>query len=237
MTKRQTLIYILTAFLTLPSMAFGVGIKDIISNHAYRIFSAATGVGSAFEGSTRMDDISIKKDGAGYYAFGKYVRGGNHWSRMNFWFPYKSYRHGMNTSLQEKHITPDQLIADLKKAGGKDGKIQFAFWLDHQGALLEECIKEFVNKVGTNNFAISLVYNTKTHGISFYVNVDSNASHNTIHNTKLIKIIKDNIRRRIAADPDAYPKYGKEIKDHFSVSFGKPLIVFYILGTGELYFH
>lgn len=237
MNKRLAILLLLFFFVFLPLSVFAFVFENELSDFAFHVFSSASASGSAFSGSQRMSDLSIQKDGDGYYTFGKHLRDGRHWNRMNFWYPYKSYSHEMTTTLEKGHISPEQLISDLNKEADENGNIEIAFWLDHQDAMLEDCIRDFMKAVGTDNFAISIIYSTNTHNISFYVNVDSNASHDTIHKTTLIKVLKDNIRHVIAADPDAFPKHGHEIRDHFSVSFGKPLIVVYLLGTGDLYFH
>ncbi len=236
--KKWLSIILCISFVLLMSVSAGAGFfSDVLSGFAQDVFSRAAGVDSVFEHSQRMANLNLSKDGDGYYVFGKHARGGRHWNRMNFWYPEKSYHHEMTTSLEGNHISLDRLIADLQQEKDANGDIQIAFWWDHQDALLANCLREFVSAVGTENFAISMVYSTSSHNISFYVNVDSNASYETIHNTRLIRILKDNIRRVLAADPDAYPKQGPEIRDHFTVSWGKPLLVAYLLGTGDLYFH
>ncbi len=242
MKRWLTILLFASISLIQPSSTFAIGFGDTVSNIAWHVFSKVVPSGSAFEKGQAMDHLSVDKDGDGYYAFGQYAfnkktPGGRHWNRVNFWFPSKSYHHEMTTTLEGDHISPEQLIADLKREAEEKGDIEIAFWWDHQDAMLEDAIRDFVRAVGTDNFAISLIYSTSTHNISFYVNVDSGASHDTIHNTKLIRVLKDNIRRVLPADPDAYPKDGHEIRDHFTVSFGKPLIVAYLLGTGNLHFH
>lgn len=237
MNRCLMIVLLLVSFsLSQPTSTFAFG-GGSISNIAKDVLLRVVPSGSAFEKGQAMGALRVDKDGEGYYAFGKHASGGRHWNRVNFWFPYRSYSHEMTTTLEGRHISPEQLIADLKKEAVEKGDIEIAFWWDHQDAMLEEAIRDFVHTVGTDNFAISMVYSTSTHNISFYVNVASGASHNTIHNTKLIKVMKDNIRRVLPANPDAYPKHGHEIRDHFTVSFGKPLIIVYLLGTGDLYFH
>ncbi len=234
--KRLLKIPLIVSFLMIQSATTLAGFEDTISNFAYNVFEKSASAGSAFEKSQRMANLKLVEDGAGYYVFDNHDLHGRHWNRINFWYPYKSYSHEMTTTLEPVHIRVDQLIADLKKEAKDKGNIEIPFWWDHQDAMLENVIREFVHAVGTENFVISFVYSMSTHNISFYVNVDSNASHDTIHNTTLIKVLKDNIRR-VLADPDAFSRYGREIRDNFTVSFGKPLIVFYILGTGTLYLH
>ena len=236
--KKWLSIVLSISFVVLTSVSARAGyFEDTLSRFAQDVFSHAAGVDSAFENSLSMSDLKLTKDGDGYYIFGKHASGGQHWNRMNFWYPYKSYSHEMTTTLEGQHISVDQLISDLQQEKDNNGDIEIAFWWDHQDALLADCLRDFVTAVGTENFAISLIYSTSTHNISFYVNVDSNASYETIHNTRLIRVLKDNIRHVLAADPDAYPKQGREIRDHFTVSWGKPLLVAYLLGTGDLYFH
>ena len=236
--KKWLSIVLSLSFVMLTALSAGAGVfENTLSGFAENVFSKAAGADAVFENSERMANLNLAKDGEGYYVFGKYASGGRHWNRMNFWYPYKSYSHEMTTSLEADHISLEQLIADLQQEKDENGDIEIAFWWDHQDALLADCLREFVSAVGTENFAISLVYSTSTHNISFYVSVDSDASYQTIHNTRLIRVLKDNIRRVLAADPDAYPKQGPEITDHFTVSWGKPLLVAYLLGTGDLYFH
>lgn len=236
--NRWLTIILVAGFLVIqPSISFGSWFSDQLSHFAFNVLQHAAASGSGFDHSESMGNLNIDQDGDGYYVFGKYASGGRHWNRMNFWYPYKSYSHEMTTTLTGNHISADQLIADLQQEADDKGHIQIAFWWDYQDAMLADCIRQFVQAVGTDDFAISMVYSTSTHNISFYVNVDSGASPDTINNTRLIRVIKDNVRRVLAADPDAFPKYGREIRDHFTVSFGKPLIVVYLLGTGDLYFH
>lgn len=236
--KKWLSIVLSISIIALTSVSARAGIfENTLSSFAQDVFSHAAGVDSVFENSQRMANLNLSRDGDGYYVFSKHASGGRHWNRMNFWYPYKSYSHEMTTTLEDSHISLDQLIADLQQEKEDNGDIEIAFWWDHQDAMLADCLRDFVNAVGTENFAISLVYSTSTHNISFYVNVASDASYETIHNTRLIKVLKDNIRRVLAADPDAYPKQGRDITDHFTVSWGKPLLVVYLLGTGDLYFH
>ncbi len=211
-------------------------LKVLLNKEALKFFKLVSGSDSeVFANTEAMGSLNLSQDGRGFYVFGKYGPGARYWNTMNFWFPYETYSHKMYTSLSQS-ISLETLVNRLNSANTANN-LHLAFWWDHQVGQLEQSIRDFAEAVGTENFAISMVYNLNTHGISFYVNVDSDASYSTIHNTTLIKVIKDNIRQVIAADPDAYPKQGDEISDSFHAHSGTPLVVLYILGTGELHFH